>query len=219
MLRQNLAKANKEIEELSLRHQEIQQNLDSKAEQSSHTMQALDKLVEQQKAMEEKHALEVEEMSKRQQEAETALQASQSSLASREEELQTLRSQAKEQDRALTEAREYLQESIDRVEKAVLTKARLEEELAEAKELHRVATVDRDTLKDRLEAQLEDAKSKLKKLESAVEDQKNELIQMNLSMERVRWEKEQLESAKSELRVRESTQKNHVMIVRMLRGD
>ncbi|KAG0342432.1 Kinesin-like protein kif15 [Podila horticola] len=191
MLRQNLAKANKEIEELSLRHQEIQQNLDSKAEQSSHTMQA---------AMEEKHALEVEEMAKRQQEADTALQASQSSLASREEELQTLRSQAQEQDRALTEARESLQESIDRVEKAVLTKARLEEELAEAKELHRAATVDRDTLKDRLEAQLEDAKSKLKKLESAVEDQRNELIQMNLSMERVRWEKEQLESAKSELR-------------------
>ncbi|KAF9331867.1 Kinesin-like protein kif15 [Podila minutissima] len=200
VLRQNLAKANKEIEEISLRYQETQQNLNSKAEQSSHTMQALDKLVEQQKAMEDKHSLEVEEMAKRQQEAETALQASQRSLASREEELQTLRDQAQEQDRALMEARESLGESIDRVEKVTLVKEELEEELTEAKELHRAATVDRDTLKARLEAQLEDAKSKLKKLESSVEDQKNELIQMNLSMERVRWEKEQLESARCELR-------------------
>ncbi|KAG0085326.1 Kinesin-like protein kif15, partial [Podila epicladia] len=204
VLQQNLAKANKEIEEISLRYQETQHNLDSKAEQSSHTMQALDKLVEQQKAREEKHALEVEEIANRQQDTETALQASQTSLASREEELQILRDQAQEQDRALADARGSLQESIERVEKATLAKEKLEEELTEAKELHRAVTVDRDTLKARLEAQLEDAKSKLKKLESSVEDQKNESIQMNLSMERVRWEKEQLELAKCELRTSEN---------------
>ncbi|KAF9381314.1 Kinesin-like protein kif15 [Podila verticillata] len=199
-LQQNLAKANKEIEDATLQYQEAQKSLDSTTEQSSHTTQALDTLVEEKKAMEEKHTQELEEMAKKQHETDTALQASQTSLALREEELQTLRGQAEEQERALTEARASLQESVERVEKATLAKKKLVEELAEVKELHRSVTVDRDALKASLEVQLETAASKLKSLETTVEEQKNELNQVNLSMQHVRWEKEQLESAKCELR-------------------
>lgn len=199
-MQQNLAKANKEIEDITLQYQEAQKSLNSTTEQSSHTTQVLDTLVEQKKAMEEKHTQELEEMAKKQQETDAALQASQTSLASREEELQTLRGQAEEQERVLTEARASLQESVERVEKATLAKNKLVEELAEVKELHLSVTVDRDALKASLEARAEVAKSKLKSLETTVEEQKNELNQANLSMQHVRWEKEQLELAKCELR-------------------
>ncbi|KAI8358790.1 hypothetical protein B0O80DRAFT_441452 [Mortierella sp. GBAus27b] len=125
-----------------------------------------------------------------------ALQAARHALVeAHEQEVQKYQAEAAEQTLQLEEARQSLQESTEKAERAL-------EELATMTSQHHVLDQEAEQLrkeKIRLESQIESTKSICDKLESTLEEQKQELSKTKLRLQQEQWEKERLETTKTEL--------------------
>ncbi|KAF9429497.1 Kinesin-like protein kif15 [Podila epigama] len=205
-LQSKLEESKQETENMSRQYQEATLALASKDESSRDSVKRLEQTLEQrEKELEEKRATEVESLLvKCREETETALEEARKSLmALHESELEEARNKAKEQDRRLAEARVSLQESVERAEKATLAKEKVNVELVEVRAAYSTLTQELAAHKQdkaSVEKRLETVSSKCQTLEASLEAQKNELSKLNLSLQHERWEKEQLESSKRELR-------------------
>ncbi|KAF9434297.1 Kinesin-like protein kif15, partial [Entomortierella beljakovae] len=127
----------------------------------------------------------------------------QSIIDDHEREIQRLSSEAEVQAKALEEARGSLKESIEKLEIAIESRKRIEEDLVEAREKYGASDLEVERLKQesrRLESMAESTSAKSKRLEIELDEQKHELANISLQLQQELSEKERLETAKSELR-------------------
>ncbi|KAF9180639.1 Kinesin-like protein kif15 [Haplosporangium sp. Z 767] len=194
------------VEKLEKEHEMTKQALESKKQEAEQTFQEREQqAMDTAKGLEEKHLQDLEEYKKQAGlEAEESMRVMrQSLLEAHELEIKTLKTEAEEHNRALEEARSSLKQSIEEVEKALETRQKLTMELDSVRELHRVLGIEAGDLKQercRLESQIESMTTKCQKLELTLEEQKQALNKMDLQLQQEKWEKERLETTKSELR-------------------
>ncbi|KAG0328181.1 Kinesin-like protein kif15 [Dissophora globulifera] len=193
------------LEVLRAQFEEINQSLETKTREAAESLQVREQQLEEQiRALQAKSIQDLEEcLSKTRSEGEDSIRTLRQSLVdSHEEEVRRLKSEMEEQAHVVDEVRSSLKESIDKAERALETKQRVETELSELREQHRVLERDVEVLRQekcRFESQIEAANSKCKKLESTLDEQKQELGKMSQQLQQEQWEKERVNTAKSEL--------------------
>lgn len=208
-IQEKLRDAQERVNTLSAECESVKQNMESKVLETSQILQQRD--VEQEgkvKALKIQHEAELQECESilRTDAEESRATLEKSLLEKHVQEIQVLKVEAEEQGRVLADAKQSLNESLQKVEQALEAKRLLEEELTQTKSLHKMLNMETDALKQeklRLENQVESVLSKFAQLEKNLEDQKMEHSSLKLQMQHDQWEKSQLEAAKSELRVRD----------------
>ncbi|KAG0214801.1 Kinesin-like protein kif15 [Mortierella sp. GBA30] len=215
-LQADLKAAQERVESLQNECEMTKQSLERMAEEATRTLQESEQRARAGiKEIETKHLQELEECrsSARAEVEEEQKSFRQSIIFTHEQNIQALREEMKEQARTLEAAQQSLQQSIEEADRVLETNKKLTEELTEFKELYRVLGLESEVLKkenSQLESQVETMINKCQRLDATVEEQKQELGKTALQVQQDQWEKERLETAKSELRekVSEMARKN-----------
>ncbi|KAF9362349.1 Kinesin-like protein kif15 [Mortierella sp. NVP85] len=204
-LESELRKALESLDELKKEFEAANQASEAKTQEANQTLHQREQQLEKAlKAVEAKHKQDLadRETQVRSEVEQTMQTARQSLIESHEQEIQRLQSEVSEQNIALEEARNSLKVSIERADKAMEAKQKVDDELSAMKDQYRALEQETDALKKekaRLETLIESSGSASEKLSSTLEEQKQELSKLTLRLQQEQWEKERLETTKAEL--------------------